>query len=81
MGSGTPSYRGWYPGLFFKAREQAVEADYLVADVHTDTPSLTSPGHVVHLGVGQVFSGVFVVDDVMYTGPVFSSYEVVTPFQ
>ncbi|GLE09224.1 hypothetical protein PINS_up020815 [Pythium insidiosum] len=80
MGSGTPSYRGWYPGLFFKAREQAVEADYLVADVHTDTPSLTSPGHVVHLGVGQVFSGVFVVDDVMYTGPVFSSYEVVTPF-
>ncbi|KAJ0395107.1 hypothetical protein P43SY_004659 [Pythium insidiosum] len=80
MGSGSPSYAGWYPGLFFKSREDAVEADYIVADVHTDVPTLTSPGHVVHLGVGNVFSGLFVVDDVMYTGPVFSSYEVVTPF-
>jgi hypothetical protein len=79
-GSGEPKYLGWYPKLFYTRREDSGERDVLVVDVHTDVPSEEhgDPGGVLHLGVGDVHFGFFIVDNVMYSGPVFSSYEFVT---
>src|SRR5262249_31853077 len=39
-GSGTrPKYTGWYPALFYRAPEDCVRWEALVADVHTDVPT------------------------------------------
>ncbi|KAG7378250.1 hypothetical protein PHYPSEUDO_010314 [Phytophthora pseudosyringae] len=81
FGSGGSKYCGWYPGLFFESREDSGKSDVIVADVHTDSPSTVhgDPGGVLHLGVGHPMTAFFAVDNVMYAGPVFSSYEFVTP--
>ncbi|ETI34158.1 hypothetical protein F443_19289 [Phytophthora nicotianae P1569] len=81
FGSGGSRYCGWYPGLFFESREDSGKSDVIVADVHTDSPSTIhgDKGGVLHLGVGNPLMAFFVVDKVMYAGPVFSSYEFVTP--
>jgi hypothetical protein len=80
FGSGGSRYCGWYPGLFFESREDSSKSDVIVADAHTDCASTVhrDPGGVLHLGVGNPLMGFFVVDNVMYAGPVFSSYEFVT---
>ncbi|GLD93621.1 hypothetical protein PINS_up002213 [Pythium insidiosum] len=80
-GSGGTRYLGWYPSLFLANREDSGKEDHIVADVHTDVPSIEhrDPGGILHLGVGNVHFGYFVVDKTMYAGPVFSSYEFVTP--
>ncbi|KAF1328985.1 hypothetical protein FI667_g6480, partial [Globisporangium splendens] len=80
FGSGGSRYLGWYPRLFYTNREDSGKRDVLVVDVHTDVPSVehSDPGGILHLGVGDVHFGFFVVDSVMYSGPVFSSYEFVT---
>ncbi|KAL3662188.1 hypothetical protein V7S43_012987 [Phytophthora oleae] len=36
------------------------------------------PGGVLHLGVGNPLMAFFVVDNTMFAGPVFSSYEFLT---
>ncbi|RLN93150.1 hypothetical protein BBJ28_00013355 [Nothophytophthora sp. Chile5] len=81
FGSGSTQYSGWYPSLFYDSREDSGKRDVLVVDVHTDSPSVEhgDPGGVLHLGVGDPLVGFFVVNNVMYAGPVFSSYEFVTP--
>ncbi|KAG3201794.1 hypothetical protein PC128_g3661 [Phytophthora cactorum] len=81
FGSGGSRYCGWYPGLFFESREDSGKSDVIVADVHTDSPSAEhgDKGGVLHLGVGNPLMAFFVVNKVMYAGPVFSSYEFVTP--
>ncbi|TMW64938.1 hypothetical protein Poli38472_009105 [Pythium oligandrum] len=81
FGSGGSRYMGWYPSLFYTSRQDSGKEDHLVADVHTDTPSVEhgDVGGVLHVGVGDVNCGFFVVDKTMYAGPVFSSYEFVTP--
>ncbi|RLN71909.1 hypothetical protein BBJ28_00025555 [Nothophytophthora sp. Chile5] len=81
FGSGGSRYCGWYPGLFYESREDSGNRDVLVVDVHTDTPSVEhgDPGGVLHLGVGDPLMAFFVVNNAMYAGPVFSSYELVTP--
>ncbi|GAB9476212.1 hypothetical protein Gpo141_00013281, partial [Globisporangium polare] len=80
-GSGATRYAGWYPKLFYDSREDSGKRDALVVDVHTDSPSIehNDPGGVLHLAVGDVHFGFFIVDSVMYSGPVFSSYEFLTP--
>ncbi|KAK1947333.1 hypothetical protein P3T76_001343 [Phytophthora citrophthora] len=79
--SGGSKYCGWYPGLFYESREDAGKSDVIVADVHTDSPSTEhmDPGGILHLGVGNPLVAFFVVDNTMFAGPVFSSYEFVTP--
>ncbi|TYZ66358.1 hypothetical protein PybrP1_006955, partial [[Pythium] brassicae (nom. inval.)] len=82
FGSGETRYAGWYPQLFYTKPEDAGERDVLVADVHTDAPSVEHGdpfGGVLHVGVGDVHFGFFAVDGAVYSGPVFSSYEFVTP--
>ncbi|KAL3674614.1 hypothetical protein V7S43_000557 [Phytophthora oleae] len=81
FGSGGSRYCGWYPGLFYESREDSGKSDVIVADVHTDSPSSVhrDPGGVLHLGVGNPLMAFFVVDNTMFAGPVFSSYELVTP--
>ncbi|KAJ0394473.1 hypothetical protein P43SY_007390 [Pythium insidiosum] len=80
-GSGGSRYLGWYPSLFLANREDSGKQDHIVADVHTDVPSVEhrDPGGILHLGVGNVHYGYFIVDKTMYAGPVFSTYEFVTP--
>ncbi|KAK1947500.1 hypothetical protein P3T76_001510 [Phytophthora citrophthora] len=76
FGSGSPTYTGWYPSLFYGAKRKSCTRDVLVVDVHTD---YIDPGHVLHLGVGDPVIGFFIVNEVMYVGPLFSSYEFTTP--
>lgn len=80
FGSGKSRYLGWYPKLFYVRREDSGERDVLVADIHTDVPSIEhgDPGSILHVGVGDVLTGFFVVDNVMYAGPLFSCYEFTT---
>ncbi|KAJ8530361.1 hypothetical protein ON010_g14550 [Phytophthora cinnamomi] len=80
-GSGGTQYNGWYPRLFYKSRQDSGERDVLVVDVHTDSRSVEhgDPGCVLHLGVGDPVVAFFVVNDVVYAGPVFSSYEFLKP--
>lgn len=87
VGSGSrPKYTGWYPALFYNGPEDCVKWDALVADVHTDTPSVPDkdPGSVLHQGVGNVDLLVVAVDNgkdrVVYAGPSLSHYEFETPF-
>ncbi|ETO62640.1 hypothetical protein F444_19516 [Phytophthora nicotianae P1976] len=42
-------------------------------------PEHGDPGGVLHLGVGDPALGFFIVNEVMYAGPLFSSYELMTP--
>jgi hypothetical protein len=80
-GSGASRFLGWYPSLFYTKREDSAKRDVLVADVHTDTPSVEhgDDGGVLHMGVGDVNLAMVVVDDALYAGPVFSHYELITP--
>ncbi|KAG7387792.1 hypothetical protein PHYPSEUDO_013691 [Phytophthora pseudosyringae] len=79
-GSGRTEYGGWYPKLFYDCLMDSCKRDVLVVDVHTDCPSPAhnDPGGVLHLGVGDPVVGFFIVNDVMYAGPLFSSYEFMT---
>jgi hypothetical protein len=85
-GSGAPPYSGWYAELFY-IMEQAVQADYVIADVHTQpTDQFGSPvGRVLHVGMGDVNLGVFIAESstngnqpVAFVGPVMSYYEKIT---
>jgi hypothetical protein len=80
FGSGATRYLGWYPRLFYTHREDSGKQDALVVDVHTDVPSVEhdDPGGILHLGVGNILTGFFVVNNAMYAGPLFSCYEFVT---
>ncbi|DBA04924.1 TPA: hypothetical protein N0F65_006926 [Lagenidium giganteum] len=80
-GSGPVRYNGWYPKLFLKAPLDSDERDVIAVDVHTDSPSIEhgDPGGILHWGVGDVFLGVFVVNNAVYAGPVLSHYEFVMP--
>jgi hypothetical protein len=80
-GSGSTRYGGWYPGLFYQGRTDSGRADAIVADVHTDPPSMIDgdPGCVLHQGVGNVDFLLIAVDSgkdrMVYAGPVLSHYE------
>ncbi|KAG2785708.1 hypothetical protein PC129_g15520 [Phytophthora cactorum] len=80
-GSGLTKYGGWYPKLFYDCRMDSCKRDVLVVDVHTKYPSREhgDAGGVLHLGVGDPVVGFIIVDEVMYAGPLFSSYEFMTP--
>ncbi|KAE9297528.1 hypothetical protein PF008_g23720 [Phytophthora fragariae] len=80
-GSGGSQYNGWYPKLFYESRQDSGKRDVLVVDVHTDSPSVEhgDPGCVLHLGVGDPVVAFFVVNNVVYAGPVSSSYEFMEP--
>ena len=78
-GGSPPYYAGWYSGLFYEGGEDSTKWDALVADVHSNPPSLDDPGSVLHQGVGSVDLLVMAVDSgrdrVVYLGPVLSHYE------
>lgn len=80
---GPPSYNGWYPSLFYKESDDSAKQDAIVADVHTDVPSLGDPGCVLHQGVGNVDLLMIAVDNgedkMVYAGPVLSHYEFEMP--
>lgn len=90
-GSGSPQYLGWYPSLFYLENENSCKWDPLVADIHTDPSdrNVGDPGCIVHTAVGNVFMGLFMVnqrrsdkDDTksrIFAGPVFSFYEFQQP--
>ncbi|TMW64948.1 hypothetical protein Poli38472_009115 [Pythium oligandrum] len=67
FGSGGSHFLGWYPSLFYRSPEDSAKQDHLVADVHTDTPSVEhgDADGVLHLGVGNVHCGFFVVNGIM----------------
>ena len=84
---GDRTYYGWYPSLFFEGRQKSAIWDALVADIHTDVPSLTplggDPGCVLHQGVGNVDLLLIAIDNgkdrMVYAGPVLSHYEFEMP--
>jgi hypothetical protein len=84
-GSGMARHGGWYPGLYYKGREDSMQWDAIVADVHTDLPDPMNgdPGCVLHQGVGNVDLLVVAVDNgkdrMVYLGPVLSHYEFEMP--
>ena len=82
---------GWYIQLFFgdtlAASQDAYDDDFIVADVHTQPTEEfgTIVGRVLHVGVGQVNLGVYLVEQtpsgdssLAYVGPVMSYYEHIT---
>lgn len=84
MASG-PSISGWYNDLFFQWG--GMEADFKVADVHTQPTDQAGQvvGHVLHVGSGYINMGVFFApnpvnpDQLMaFTGPVSSFHQEVT---
>lgn len=85
--SGHTEYNGWYTKLFWKSTTDSGQADALVADVHTDTPSQTpigyDPGCILHQGVGKVDLLYIAVDNgkdrMVFAGPVLSHYEFEMP--
>ncbi|DBA00891.1 TPA: hypothetical protein N0F65_006091 [Lagenidium giganteum] len=79
--SGECKYSSWYPELFYQSTSDSGKRDVLVVDIHTDTPSVEDddPGGVLNWGVGDVHFGFFIVDGITYAGPLFGSYEFVTP--
>ncbi len=76
-------YSGWYPALFYRDPKDCVKWDALVADVHTDVPSLDDPGCVLHQGIGGVDLLIVAAengsDRVAYAGPTLSHYEFEMP--
>ena len=88
---GPPPYIGWYMKLLY---DESLyydtifdKMDFIVADVHTQpTDEFGNPvGKILHVGVGEVNLGVFVVESpssgfekMAYVGPVMSYYQKVT---
>ena len=90
LGCGTRTYTGWYPQLFYRTIYWTSDTQFdlifgagapdpLVADVHTDVPSVGNPGSVLHEAVGRVNLLLMVVDNgadcFLCAGPVLSHYE------
>ena len=82
---------GWFGDLFFgdelSASQLAFEEDFIVADVHTQPSDAagTIVGRVLHVGVGEVNLGVYLVEQTpgagsarAYVGPAMSYYEHIT---
>jgi len=87
--TGSRTYSGWYPALFYRNARAAHSVAYscdrwdpLVTDVHTDPaePLVSDPGSILHEGVGNVQLLMLAVDcgagdAAVYAGPVLSHYE------
>jgi hypothetical protein len=84
-GSGFTRYNGWYPKLFYKGPRDSGKWDALVADVHTDVPSMAlgDPGCVLTQGIGSVDLLLVAIDNgkdrMVYAGPLLSHYEFEMP--
>ena len=77
------TYDGWYARLFYPV--DAIEEDYVVADVHTaPTDASGAPvGWVYHVGTGRINIGVLIADNgsgapTAYVAPMMSYHEHVT---
>ncbi|MBN1183614.1 MAG: DUF3160 domain-containing protein [Bacteroidales bacterium] len=86
-GCGAPPYLGWFFDLFYGKYEQGMEPDFVVADVHTQPTDEfgNTVGNVLHVGVGNVNMGVFLIPSpshsfkyTAFVGPVMSYYEKIT---
>ncbi len=82
-GGSKPYLSGWYAGLFYD-REQSIEFEPTIADVHTQpTDEAGNPvGRVLHVGTGPPRMMVVTVDTCKgpssYVGLAFSYYEDIT---
>ncbi len=86
-----PDFDGWYPNLFYRDDEfpgtqsshrGMMDADYIVADIHTTPTDCNGvfTGWITHAGIGPVNIGVFVIPWVdgeltAFAGPMLSYYE------
>jgi hypothetical protein len=84
-----PAYNGWYPHLVYRDDEYEykglMDANYLVADIHTTPSDCVGNmfGWISHVGTGPVDMGVFIAnmpggDECAFIGPVLSYREYVT---
>jgi len=81
-GSGAGWRRdGWYCDLFYNKSSACEDKDALIADIHTQPPSLGFQGTVLSEATGNVNMLVAALDngnDIrVYAGPVFSHYELI----
>ena len=85
-GSGAPPFSGWYADLYY-IPDDAAFGEYIVADVHTQPTDEGGAvvGRVLHVGVGDINLGVFLVESyseagvpMAFVGPVMSYYEKIT---
>jgi hypothetical protein len=85
-GCGAVTFDGWYDDLFYFLSDPG-DADYLVADIHTQPTDEFGNlvGRVLHAGVGNVNLGIFLAEaptnayqPTAFVGPVMSYYEKVT---
>lgn len=78
-----PEFNGWYPSIFYNMYSVS-EADYIIADVHTQPTDSSGNviGKVLHVGTGKINLGIFVAPspsndfkNTLFVGPVMSYYE------
>ena len=83
---GDPPFVGWYTDMFYDG-EDAANAEYTIADVHTEPVDEygNEVGRILHVGVGKINLGFFLApspsnnyDPMIYAGPVMSYYEKIT---
>lgn len=88
---GAPPVVGWYRDLYYDLEQfdntRIPDADFVIADVHTQPTDEFGNvvGRVLHVGTGWVNLGVFLVDSpfpdmrpTAFVGPVMSYYETIT---
>ncbi len=79
-GSGPPTYSGWYPQLFYD-KEESLENKSEVSSYFTAVNDDRGSGGICHLGNGDVQLMYIVVNDTIYIGPVYTVYDIITPFE
>lgn len=77
--SGPPTYSGWYPTLFYD-EEKCLENKPEVSSYFTAVDDDRGPGGICHLGNGDVQLMYIVINNTIYMGPVYTIYDIVTPF-
>lgn len=78
-GSGTITYDGWYPALFYKGTTDCVKPDLIVSDVYSIPTGKGVIDGVLHEAIGGVDTMYISIkngeDIVTYIGPCLSHYE------
>ncbi len=85
-GGCAPELDGWFANMFYRSPDDAGEADYVVADVHTsniDFAGNDGVGWVYHVGTGDINMAMIYARNsdgemTVFAGPVLSFYEYVS---
>ena len=78
-GSGSPYYTGWYCKLFYNDTNALVPT-YEASSYFTAVPDDRDDGGICHLGNGDVQLVYIVCNKILYVGPVYTVYDIVTPY-